>query len=68
MWPFASDPALDDQSFGFFQDLYHTGFADPNVSPTARMNARADFISFLGNEYGESFDWDTWREEYNAYG
>lgn len=61
MTPFAMDPNLTDDEFGFFQDLYYTGFVREHDK-----GARQLFISYLHDRYDVDFDWNAWREEYES--
>ena len=61
LMPFAMDSGLTDEEFGFFQDLYYSGFVT-----THDQSARSTFIGYLHDYYDLDFDWDAWREEYES--
>ena len=61
LMPFAMDPNLSDEQFGFFQDLYYQGFVSVHD-----QGARSTFIGYLNDYYDLDFDWDAWREEYES--
>lgn len=59
--PFAMDPDLSDDQFGYFQNLYYDGFVGGHS-----RGAREAFIDALYDRYDVDFDWDSWREEYES--
>ena len=63
--PFAMDTNLSETQFGHYQQLFYDGFVVAHGGHVDR-GAQDAFIDALALYYGDSFDWNTWREEYDA--
>lgn len=52
------------------QDLFDTGWFDPDATQVERRDAQEDLVEYLWYEYGidfdEAFDWIDYREWYES--
>lgn len=59
---------IADDTFATF--LYHEAFFDTDLNGEYRQSAYEAFIGYMEETYGveweDVFDWDAFREEYNA--